>query len=417
MDWEPTLIGSIRGIIARTLDSEFVGRITRDHLAELTLAVGALLRIGTYLWGRPYWLDEVRLLENIHGVSVLDISGPLQHDQLAPFGFLIIERALVSLLGDSRYVIRLFPLCCGLASLCFFRALAFRCLSVRPALLAIVFFAMSDDMVYYSSELKPYSLDVLFGLAITLGAMRFLESSVQSRDLLVLWLLAVFAPWFSFPSALFVGGCGVVLIWNRARRPQIRELAGLLGVAACWLCSFAAAYRASHALLPPSTSMYVFWGFAFLPAPPHNPDELLRCASILLEFFINPLNLLAPFLPRLTVALPLLVAAAGGASIHRRNALHFLILTFPVLLALLAAALQKYPFHGRLILALVPAFSLVFAEGAEVVRRRFGKPAYIALLVFLLTYPCATTLYQATGVRERPFQAHGDLHINRFDHF
>lgn len=409
------MIGRIWGILGQPLDLALLRRVAREHLAELTLALGALLRIGAYLWNRPYWLDEGSLLGSIRKVSVFDFSSPLRNDQLVPFGFLIIERVLVCLLGDSHYVTRLFPLCCGLVSLWFFWALAVRCLSARPALLAIVFFALSDDMVYYSSELKPYSLDVLFGLVVTLVAMQFLENSVQSRNLLVLLVLAVFAPWFSFPSAFIVSGCGMVLIWDRLRRGQMCELACLLGIAACWLYSFATAYRASHSLLSSPTSMYVFWGFAFLPAPPHNLDELLRFASILLEFFINPLNLLAPFLPRLVIAVPIMVTVVGGVSIHKRDSLHFLILNLPVLLALLASALQKYPLHGRLVLALAPAFYLIIAEGVEAVRGRFGKPISIGLLVILLFYPCASTLYYATGARTRHFQSHGDLHNNRFD--
>jgi 4-amino-4-deoxy-L-arabinose transferase-like glycosyltransferase len=384
---------------------------------ELTFALGLLLRIGAYLWDRHYWLDEGSLLESIRRVQIFNFSGPLHNDQLAPFGFLIIERALVGLLGDSRYVMRLFPLWCGLASLCLFRSLASRCLNARSALLALAFFTFSDDIVYYSSELKPYSLDVLFAVAITLGAVRLLESPVQTRELLALVLLVVLAPWFSFPSAFFVGGCGLVLLWDRTRRCQMRELSLLLGVAVCWLCSFVAAYRASHALLGPSTSMYIFWGFAFLPAPPHNLNELFRFASILLEFFVNPLYLLAPFMPRLAVAVPILLAMAGAVVIHRRNNLHFLMLTLPVLLALLAAAVQKYPFHGRLILSLVPAFYLLVADGTEAVRGRFGKTAAMAVLILVLLYPCVHTLYQATGKRVRDYSVHGDLHVNRFDYY
>jgi hypothetical protein len=412
-----TLIDRALSILARPLDLSVPWRNARDYLIEITFALGFLLRIGAYLWDRGYWLDEGSLLESIHRVQIFNFSGPLHNDQLAPFGFLIIVRALVGLLGGSRYVTRLFPLWCGLASLCLFRSLASRCLNARSMLIALLLFTCSDDIVYYSSELKPYSLDVFFGLAITLGAMRQLESPAQSWGLLGLVLVAVLAPWFSFPSAFFVAGCGLVLLWDRTCRCQMRELALLLGVGVCWLCSFAAAYRASHALLRPSTSMYVFWGFAFLPAPPHNLNELLRFASILLEFFVNPLNLVAPFLPLLAIAVPILVATAGGVSMHRRNRPQFLILTLPVLLALLASALQKYPFHGRLILALVPAFCLIIAEGTEAVRSRFGKTAYVLLLIILLFYPCISTLYHATGKRLRPHQIHGDLHDNRFDYY
>ena len=65
---------------------------------------------------------------NLAGKPILDFSEPLTGDQLAPLGFLIAERALMSILGVSRYAARLFPLVCGLISLFLFARLARRIL-------------------------------------------------------------------------------------------------------------------------------------------------------------------------------------------------------------------------------------------------------------------------------------------------
>jgi hypothetical protein len=92
----------------------------------------------------------------------------------------------------------------------------------------------------------------------------------------------------------------------------------------------------------------------------------------------------------------------------------FLILVVPALLALVAAAMKRFPFHGRLILELMPAFFLMIAEAAGRLRTRLGRRAYAVFLALLLFYPCMSTLYEATGRRERWFNAHGDLHKNRF---
>ena len=115
-------------------------------------------------------MDEASLWGNLAGKPIFDFSEPLTGDQLAPLGFLIAQRALMSVLGVSRYAARLLA-----ARVRDRLALPVRTSGPpaiwprRPALIALVLFAFSDDLIYYSSELKPYSLDLAIGLAVTLG--------------------------------------------------------------------------------------------------------------------------------------------------------------------------------------------------------------------------------------------------------
>ena len=145
-----------RGIFSRELDLRPLWHALRDHPADVICWLGVLLRVGVYLWNRQYWMDEGSLLGNLEGMRVLDFSGHLHGDQLAPVGFLIIERVIVGLLGDSGYATRFFPLVCGIVALWLFKSLAFRFLPFAAAMVALALFAFSDDLVYYSSELKPY---------------------------------------------------------------------------------------------------------------------------------------------------------------------------------------------------------------------------------------------------------------------
>ena len=52
-----------------------------------------------YLSGRPFWMDEGSLWGNLAGKPIFDFSEPLTGDQLAPLGFLIAQRAVMSILG------------------------------------------------------------------------------------------------------------------------------------------------------------------------------------------------------------------------------------------------------------------------------------------------------------------------------
>ena len=185
-----------------------------------------------------------------------------------------------------------------------------------------------------------------------------------------------------------------------------------------WLANFAIAYQASHALLVPETTMYRFWDFAFLPLGiPPTRDGLLKSAGLLLEVFVNPLNLLAPGGSQLGVVLPLLLLIAGSLTLARRSPRIFLLLVAPIAMALAASISRHFPFHGRLLLELVPALFLLIAEGTDWVARRFPSPSMIAyktVLIALLTYPCWDACYHSTGRRNRDFNIHGDLHRNVF---
>ena len=47
--------------------------------------------------------------------------------------------------------------------------------------MALVLFAVSDDLIYYSSELKPYSVDLAVGLVFNLMAIEALGKPITFR--------------------------------------------------------------------------------------------------------------------------------------------------------------------------------------------------------------------------------------------
>ena len=194
--------------LARPIDFAPLRRWARYRVDERPLEslvwLGAILRVWVYLQGRSYWLDEGSLEANLSDVAILDFSKPLGGDQLAPFGFLILERVLVAVFGSSVYVTRLIPLACGVGAIELFRRLAKRLLSRSGAIVAMILFALSSDLIYYSNELKPYSWDLAIGLAVTLVGARELRGDFGRRGIGLLALVAITSPWLSFPSAFVV---------------------------------------------------------------------------------------------------------------------------------------------------------------------------------------------------------------------
>jgi hypothetical protein len=405
----------------RRLDNDFarLWGVLKSNPEGVVLGLGVFLRTIVYLSGRAFWMDEASLWGNLAGKRIFDFSLPLSGNQLAPLGFLSAQRAVMSILGVSTYASRLLPLACGLLSLFLFARLARRILARRPAMIALVLFSFSDELIYYSSELKPYSLDLAIGLAVSLIALEDLGKPISMRRGAALAIAAVGAPWFSFASAFVVGGCGATLMLTCLLSRRLRDATVWIAIGIGWLVSFVISYRASLAIVRPYDAMYRFWYFAFLPVWPLPMDRtrLAAAAGILLEIFVTPLNLVAPVWPWAGVIVPVFLLLLGGWSLARRSWPEWAILVFPIALAVVASAMKRYPIHGRLILELVPFFLLLIAEGTETLRgweRGPIKLGYAVVLVLLITYPSLASFQNAASRPIRDFNIHGDLRKNIF---
>ena len=95
----------------------------------------------------------------------------LDYVQTAPVGFLLVEKALITLFGTSELVLRAFPLFCSLLALPLFRSLAKRVLSGWSATFAVGLFSLGIPFIYFASQVKQYSSDVFFAILVLYGAI------------------------------------------------------------------------------------------------------------------------------------------------------------------------------------------------------------------------------------------------------
>jgi len=100
------------------------------------IALGAALRVRQYAANRSLWLDEAMLALNFVHRSLPGLLRPLESDQAAPLGFLVVEKLLESI-ANRDYVLRLFPLVAGCVSLYLLYRLARQCVAA-PFFLAAV---------------------------------------------------------------------------------------------------------------------------------------------------------------------------------------------------------------------------------------------------------------------------------------
>jgi hypothetical protein len=223
--------------------------LTCENLAWLAVAIGVILRVWEYLEFRSLYMDEIALLKNLVGRAVFDFHQVLEQDQMAPPGFLVIERLLVRLPLDVKVAARLLPLLCGIASMFLMRSAAGRYLDRRAVPIAVGLLALGDHLLYYSSEIKQYSCDLVMALtALLLAAPRPPEETSNQR-FKALAIFGLIAPWFSFTAVFVLAGVGLHLIVTEALRKDRRKAAMTMGICLAWLMSFAGCFLLSRSIM------------------------------------------------------------------------------------------------------------------------------------------------------------------------
>ena len=381
----------------------------------LAIGLGVALRLLAYARGRRYWMDEAALVGNLRDLTPLGFFGPLNGHQLAPPGFLLAIWATIRLLGDNVHAMRLVPLLAGIGSLFLFRAVAGRCLPPRAVFAAVAMFAVASDPIYYASEVKQYSTDLVAALGITLVALRVGRAPASAARAVGMAVGGAVVVWFSHPSIFVLAGVGLA---GLSRSLAARDARGALTwclVGLAWLASFAGVHAVAGRQLDGSPQMWIFWGFAFPPRPPRSLWDALWPARRLIYYFINPLNFDAPFGERASMLPALGLAALGAVRLWRLDRWRFALLALPLTLTLMAAYPRLYPFHGRLLIFLIPPFLLAIAAGLDRLDREgFPRLAYLVLAAMVLVAPAVAAIDQAVDPRHN-HSRFGDLHPQSID--
>jgi dolichyl-phosphate-mannose-protein mannosyltransferase len=390
----PTLHSPKRSAVGLTSSERgWALRLLRSRELVLVLVgLGVLLQIAQYLANRSLWVDEAWLSLNLIDRPLSGLTTTLDFQQAAPLGFLLIEGSITKVLGYSEYALRLFPLACGLVSIPVFAWLARRILSTTAAPFAILLFVVSDGLIYYSSEVKPYETDVAVAVCFLGAGILLAEEEVgRTRALLIA-----------------AGGLALVTLSFAA----VFVVAAVAGVLTVRLLS----NRRRH-LLSPASLAVLLWGCAAIGIAIFGltRGRLVRGSFEDSGRFLgvggssSPLHAVNVMGTQIATAmglpqqrpfshvekLALLCALVGAVALLRRDRTRFWMLIAPLALLLGASAAHVYPILKRTELFLVPIVILFIAEGvAQVVRWLPGR-AQLAAAFLLPTILVAGPLWLA----------------------
>ena len=394
----------------RSTANTFIRRLSGSSVIGLLL-LGWLLRVVQYGYDRALRLDEAALALNLIDLPWSSLGGPLRYSQNAPLAFLYVTKGLITVLGHSEYVLRLFPLVCGLVSLPLFYVLARQVslsdssyMSDTPtssifkhnrwdtALVALAFFVINKLLLFYTSDLRHYSTDVLLTCLLLWYALRFqsylIHAYPSEKHILALMVMGAVSVWFSLASVFVLGSIALVWIGQSAYGRKFRSLRWALASGGVWAVSFYVHYlildlNIAARDLGPELLYELIPGGA--PFPPRSFADAFWYRENFEKLFYFPVGLTFR-------GLGAFAFLTGCLSLWFRRKDHLFLLTLPILLVLVASMLGKYPFKDRYILFLVPCLTVIIAEGIVFIGKQGPRPyrwAGTLLFVMLFAQPFA----------------------------
>ena len=358
------------------------------NISRLLIVLAIALRAWAYLSDVSLWLDELLVSRNILGLPLGHLlTKPLLLDQVAPRGFLLLEKLAVMALGRNELALRLFPFLCSVASVFLFHRLAQRALGGVAAMVAFALFAIGIPFIQYGVEVKQYIFDATVAMLLLDLALGLREPEVSMRRLVLTGLAGWILIWFSQASVIVMGGIGVALAGEWLFTRDQRTARALLVTIPLWAAASLLAVVVGLRSMTPATREFMddFWRGGFMPLPFAALGALRWLWDQALSWFTDP-GLLRYPLPLVFIGLTVL----GIASLGRSRREVALLILGPFVLAIVAAAAQQYPLRGRLMFYLLPSLLLAVAAGADRLRiwlARVSRPLGAAVAGAVLVPP------------------------------
>ncbi len=377
----------------------FQPKIVHSVVIWAIILTGILFRIRQYLFNRSLWTDEALLAISFVKFSLKElINRPLLDNQAAPSGFIVLTKIIIGHLGNKDYTLRIIPIISGiLIVLCAFFLSRTVYKTSFGRIIFIALMAFSPILIYYSSEFKQYSVDVLVTTALLLVALTYQKYKYGEFLLAGMGAICV---WFSFPSIFTLASIGIVLFIDELRKKNLRALYRLVLIGIIWIASFSRINLSTLHDISANQYLLNFWQLGYAPFPVHSLQDLWWYLENILGLIYIAFQ---QFLPPPAEANPnwfgflnlayLLIFIGGIVFTYKRSRKLFFISAAIIGFNLAASALHIYPFRSRLILYLVPIiflFVAMFIEELYLSNKHWQRIASYGIALFLIAMPLLT---------------------------
>lgn len=319
--------------------------------------IGILSAIINFIYNRSLWVDEAMISLNIINSSFYDLLKPLEMNQVAPIGFLLIQKMMAMVFNNQDWSLRIFPLVAYLLSVLLIYKLSFRFFNnEKISLLSAAMFSLNLLVVYYSTEAKQYSSDIFICLLLIYCTVCLFP--FQNKNAVIkLLLLGFVSIWISNIAVIVLFSAGLWMFFLNLKKQSAQR--GVLSlVLLSWLVSFLVYYILFIKNHPSRNDMLVYWGrlYSFMPS---NFFSFEPYRFIYLKFYFIFSDIL--HFKKYSIVF-ILFYFLGLVVSFRKTKFSFLFI-FPFILHFLLSSQHLYPFETRLILYFIPLIIILLSAG------------------------------------------------------
>jgi uncharacterized membrane protein len=302
---------------------------------------------------------------------------PLEYGQVAPILFLLMAKFITIVFGNSELSLRFIPLLFSLLSIYLFYELTNVFISRKYTLYIISIFVLLTPMVYYSSEVKQYSLDVFVLIFLFWLYYKFVRNIATRRILVVYSLAGALTIWLSNIAIIVLSSICLAMISNSLKTRNWSNMQSSIICISVWLVSFYIYYSNFIIDHPHTLGMQRYWQDHFMPH--HIIKSIGWLGESLFWIFRNTVG-------QFELAIPAMIVFLIGiyATLRDKNKQGLIYLLLPLIIHVVLSYLNLYPFGDRLVLYLVPVFLLFELKGIELlVKQTSWKRLAGFTLIFL----------------------------------
>ena len=269
--------------------------------------------------------------------------------------------------------LRLVPLLAGLLSVFIFSKIVRRLFDYPFAAMAFAFFVFNSNLVYYSSEVKQYSFDVLVAVSMSYLTLILLENLGNKKRWILLSFLGSIFIWCSQPVVFVLAGVWIALLVQTFQKKE--KLTNLILPTICWTISFILFFYLQILPTLQNSGLVNYHTEYFMPLKFWENDSWRWYFNTFIKILGNPGGFFYKWL-----ALPF--ALFGGYALWKKSSpSHWLLFVTPLIFAFLASGLGLYSTIPRLLLFTGPSIILLVSFGLFFFYEKIKKLLYSSWLV------------------------------------
>jgi len=318
----------------------------------LVFTTGVVLSSIQFFDRSSMWFDELTCALNVQHHSYYQLATQsLDYNQVAPIGFLLLEKFATTLFGENDFAFRFFPWIWSIVSLVFFLDIAKHFFKGPLLVAAFALFAGSVSHWFYAGEAKQYSGDIAAAVFLVWSALQLIKEKINSSTV---WLIAGlgFLLIISSLPAIVIAPFLLSIIFIRLIKKQVAITPKhFFIITFCWAiaCAWGTWYAKFVISSKVNGAMSAYWsrGFAPLGSIGSYIKWIYTTLTDELSYFLT--FWMTDVIPQITIVskILLLLSIPGIVFLAKKYKAATLLLFSPLLVALVLATAKILPFDNR----------------------------------------------------------------------